>query len=93
MRLDGDRLHVQGRDGAITTGGATVELAPLTDRLRAAVAGGKVYLVGIPHPVVGQVLGCAVTRPDDVERLRAGHSAISARPSVRGLGQWSNSHP
>lgn len=69
-RLDGDRLHVQGRDGAITTGGATVELAPLTDRLRAA-AGGEVYLVGIPHPVVGQVLGCAVTRPDDVERLRA----------------------
>jgi len=42
----------------------------LTDRLRAA-AGGEVYLVGIPHPVVGQVLGCAVTRPDDVERLRA----------------------
>jgi acyl-CoA synthetase (AMP-forming)/AMP-acid ligase II len=81
-RLEGDLLMVSGRAGAITTGGVTVELAPLAERLREAAAG-EIHLVGIPHPVVGQVLGCAVSRPDDIERLRSwshSHLAPAERP-------------
>ncbi len=68
--LEGDRLCVIGREGSITTGGVTVELAPLRARLQ-NLAAGEVHLVGIPHPVVGEVLGCALSRPDDAQRLRS----------------------
>lgn len=81
-RLDGNLLVVSGRAGAITTGGVTVELAPLAERLR-EVAIGEIHVVGIPHPVVGQVLGCAVSRRDDIERLRSwshSHLAPAERP-------------
>ncbi len=68
--LQGDRLWVTGREGSITTGGVTVELAPLRARLQ-EVAAGELHLVGIPHPVVGEVMGCALSRADDIEPLRS----------------------
>lgn len=81
-RLDDHRLCVAGREGSITTGGVTVELAPLAARLR-AVATGEIHLVGIPHRVVGEVLACAVTRSDDIEALRSwsqAHLSAAERP-------------
>lgn len=67
--LDAGFVRVHGRADAITTGGATVALGPLTGRLRAH-ARADIHLVGIPHATLGQVLGCAVTDPTDLSSLR-----------------------
>lgn len=67
--FDGDRLDVWGRGGAITTGGATVALAPIQAALAPHMTG-EFALVGVPHPDLGQVLGIAVTEPGDVEPVR-----------------------
>ncbi|WIY82199.1 hypothetical protein [Propionimicrobium sp. PCR01-08-3] len=79
--LLGDRLHIDGRDGSITTGGVTIELTSLAGRLREQ-ARGEVYLVGIPHESLGKVLGCALTRPADVQKLR-GWAQANLAPAER----------
>ncbi|WP_182858683.1 AMP-binding enzyme [Propionibacterium ruminifibrarum] len=68
-RLDAGLLRVWGRAGAITTAGATVELAPLQAAL-AAHARGEVVLLGLPHPELGQVLAAATTSRDDLVTVR-----------------------
>lgn len=68
-RLDDGCLRVWGRDGAITTAGATIELAPLQARLAAHVDG-ELVLLGVPHPVLGQVLAAVVTSPEDLDGVR-----------------------
>ncbi|SYZ33761.1 AMP-binding enzyme [Propionibacterium australiense] len=68
-RLDNGLLQVWGRAGAITTAGATVELAPLRARL-AARAHGEVVLLGLPHPELGQVLAAVTTSHDDLRHVR-----------------------
>lgn len=68
--LDGRRLIVEGRDGAVTTAGQTVLLAPLLDRLRHR-AQGELFLLGLPHAALGQVLTAVVTRRDDLGPVRA----------------------
>jgi len=65
----GGRIVVAGRDGAVTTGGATVTLAPVEAVLRGQ-ARGEVHLVGVPHATLGQVLGCVVTDVADMALLR-----------------------
>lgn len=69
-RLVGERLTVEGRPGAVTTAGQTVQLAPLEHRLREQ-AKGDVVLVGAPDPLVGEVLTAIVSDADDLTRLRA----------------------
>ncbi|MDK9671096.1 AMP-binding protein [Propionibacterium freudenreichii] len=68
--LDGRRLIVEGRDGAVTTAGQTVLLAPLLERLRHR-AQGELFLLGLPHAALGQVLTAVVTRRDDLGPVRA----------------------
>lgn len=68
--LDGRRLKVFGRDGAVTTAGQTVLLAPLQERLQAE-ARGEVFLLGCPHPSIGQVLTAVVTDGVDLPVLRS----------------------
>lgn len=68
--LSGRRLRVLGRDGAVTTAGQTVILAPLEHQLR-SVACGDVVLVGAPDPLVGEVLTAVLTDASDIARLRS----------------------
>lgn len=67
--VDG-RVRVHGRPGAVTTGGATVELASI-ERELLAVATATITLVALPHPALGEVLVCAGTEADDLARVRA----------------------
>lgn len=66
----GHRLVVWGRAGAITTGGATIALAPVQAQLQAQISG-EIILVGIDHPSLGQVLAALLTEADDLEVARA----------------------
>ncbi|MFK5257543.1 AMP-binding protein [Propionibacterium freudenreichii] len=80
--LAGRRLIVAGRDGAVTAAGQTVILAPLLDRLRHR-AQGELFLLGLPHAALGQVLTAVVTRRDDLGPVRAWareHLAGADRP-------------
>lgn len=65
--IDG-RVRVDGREGGITTAGATVLVADVERVLRAHAAG-AVLVVGLPHCELGEVVAAAVTDPDDVRRL------------------------
>lgn len=67
--LDGLHLTVTGRDGAVTTAGQTVLLAPLLARLQ-PLAHGDVFLVGSPREGVGEVLTAVVTEAGDLPVLR-----------------------
>ena len=67
--VDG-RVLVHGREGGITTAGATVRIAEIEQTLRAGAAG-EVVVVGLPHRDLGEVVAAAVTDPDDRDRLRA----------------------
>ncbi|MEL4505300.1 o-succinylbenzoate--CoA ligase [Luteococcus sp. H138] len=67
--LDGSWLRVLGRPGAVTTAGATVELAPIEGLLQAQ-ATGRVVVFAIPDDRMGELVCCATT-PDDRERVRA----------------------
>lgn len=73
----GDRGHVEdgvvkvlGREGGITTSGATVLVADIETALRAE-ATGDVVVVGLAHPDLGQVVAAVVTRPEDVLHLKS----------------------
>lgn len=64
-----DGIRITGRDGAITTAGATVRIADVEAVLHPEAAG-EVVVVGIDHAQLGQVVTAVVTRPDDVARLQ-----------------------
>lgn len=64
------RVLVHGREGGITTAGATVTAADVEQVLRPH-AEGEVVVVGLPHGELGEVVACALTVASDVERLRA----------------------
>ncbi|WP_176440007.1 AMP-binding protein [Haloechinothrix alba] len=67
----GERVVVTGRGGdAVTTAGATVPLAEVEPVLR-AVAGGQLWVVGLPHAYLGQVLTAVLSDPADHEVARA----------------------
>lgn len=63
-RLHGDRLTVDGRAEAVTTGGATVQVADVERELR-AVARGEVVVVAVPHGRLGSVVAAVLTDPAD----------------------------
>jgi acyl-coenzyme A synthetase/AMP-(fatty) acid ligase len=69
-RLADGLVTVLGREGGITTGGSTVLVADIEHQLRPHAVG-ELVVVGIPHPDLGEVVAAAVSRPEDVERLRA----------------------
>lgn len=69
-RLEGARLLIDGRAGAVTTAGQTVPIAPVLGVLR-RMAHGEVYLMGCPDARVGQVLTAVVTERSDLDLLRA----------------------
>jgi long-chain acyl-CoA synthetase len=82
--LVGDRLVVHGRAGAVTTGGATVELADV-ERVLAPAARGEVTVVGVPHPELGAVVAAVLSDAGDKEHLAAlarRSLAPAARPRV-----------
>ena len=62
--LDGDRLTVHGRAGAVTTGGATVQVADVERALKPA-ARGDVVVIGVPHQDLGAVVAAVLTDPGD----------------------------
>ncbi|WP_067438553.1 AMP-binding enzyme [Nocardioides jensenii] len=66
--VDG-RVNVRGREGGITTSGATVLVADIEPVLRAESTG-DVVVIGLPHPDLGQVVAAVVTRRDDVPHLQ-----------------------
>lgn len=68
-RLEGDRLLVDGRTDAVTTGGATVLTADVERVLRAGALG-EVAVVGIPHPHLGSVVAAVLTDAADHPRAR-----------------------
>ncbi len=68
-RLEGERLLVLGRAGAVTTGGATVLVADVEPVLRQR-ARGEVVVVGVPHDELGHVVTAVLTDADDHEPLR-----------------------
>lgn len=70
------QLLVSGRDDAVVTGGATVLLADVEAVLRPGLVG-QVAVLGLPHPVLGEVVAVVLTD----ERDRA-----SARAAAAGLG-------
>ena len=61
-------VRVHGREGAITTAGATVRVADIEQVLR-RLAEGELVVVGLPHPDLGEVVAAAVTDAGDVHRL------------------------
>jgi len=63
------RVTVLGRQGGITTGGATVLVAEVEHVLRSHAAG-DVLVLGIPHSDLGEVVAAVVTCRDDAQRLR-----------------------
>ncbi|MGN6578103.1 MAG: AMP-binding enzyme [Nocardioides sp.] len=66
--LDGDRLVVHGRADAVTTGGATVQVADI-EAVLAPAARGDVAVVGVPHPELGAVVAAVLTAADDKDEL------------------------
>ena len=63
-RLDGDLLAVDGRPEAMTTGGATVQVADVERELRAA-ARGEVVVLAVPHGRLGSVVAAVLTDETD----------------------------
>ncbi|MGO1167701.1 MAG: long-chain fatty acid--CoA ligase [Janibacter sp.] len=61
-------VRVHGREGGITTAGATVRIAEIEHALRPHARGDMVVL-GLPHPDLGEVVAAVVTDPEDVDHL------------------------
>ena len=72
-RLDGDRVVVDGRPDAITTGGATVLIADIEAVLRPVIRG-ELVVVGVPHPTLGAVVVGMLTDEADLGPVR--HAAM-----------------
>jgi long-chain acyl-CoA synthetase len=68
--LTGGVLTVAGRTDAVQVAGSTVEPGGVEDLLRRH-ARGEVAVVGVPHPVLGTVLGVVLTEPGDHAVLRS----------------------
>lgn len=66
--LAGGLVHVHGREGGITTAGATVTIADIEHVLRPC-ATGEVVIVGVPHTDLGQVVAAVISDADDRARL------------------------
>ncbi|MFS3127308.1 AMP-binding protein [Nocardioides sp. Bht2] len=62
------QVRIDGRDGAITTAGATVRISEIESVLQPE-ARGDVVVLGLDHTQVGQIVAAAVTHPDDVAHL------------------------
>lgn len=72
-------LHVSGRGStAVTTGGATVLVADVEDVLRPVVEG-DVFVIGLPHHELGQVVVAVLTEARSLARARA-HSRSQLSP-------------
>lgn len=69
-RLVGDHLVVDGRPEAVTTGGATVQVADVEAELRRA-ARGEVVVLAVPHPRLGAVVTAVLTEATDHPALVA----------------------
>ena len=67
-RLVGDRIEVDGRPAAVTTGGATVQVADIEAVLRRD-AQGELVVLALPHPRLGAVVAAVLTDPEDHPRL------------------------
>lgn len=83
-QLEGDRLVVDGRAGALTTGGATVQVADVERELRTE-ARGEVVVVALPHAHLGAVVAAVLTDPGDhVALVAAARERLdpAARPRV-----------
>lgn len=83
-RLVGGRLVVDGRPGAITTGGATVLVADV-ERVLRSVARGQVAVTAVPHVRLGAVVAAVLTDPEDRARMEsAARSELppAARPRL-----------
>ena len=65
----GALLLVRGRPGTLAVGGSTVEVAGIESVL-AGAATGEVVVVGVPHPVLGEVPAAVLTRAEDVAPVR-----------------------
>jgi acyl-coenzyme A synthetase/AMP-(fatty) acid ligase len=68
-RLEDGRVLVDGRPGAVTTGGATVQVADVERVLRPETTG-EVLVLGVPHPDLGRVLTAVLTAAADQPALR-----------------------
>ena len=81
--VDG-RVVVTGRGSeAVTSGGATVQVADVEHVLRRAVAG-DVHVVGVPHPDLGQVVAAVLTESLSLPAARAAsRSSLTAAQRPR----------
>jgi long-chain acyl-CoA synthetase len=79
--LAGGVLTVAGRPDAVQVAGSTVEPGGVEDLLRRH-ARGEVAVVGVPHAVLGAVLGVVLTEPGDHAVLRS-----LARERLRGAAR------
>lgn len=62
-------VRIDGRNGAITTAGATVHISDIEATLRPATSG-ELVVLGLDHAQLGQIVAAAVTHHDDVPRLQ-----------------------
>ena len=67
-RLRGSVLEVDGRPEAVTTGGATVQVADVERALR-GVARGEVVVLAVAHPRLGAVVAAVLTDASDHQTL------------------------
>lgn len=67
--LDGGRLTVLGRPGAVSVGGSTVETAAVEGLLQSA-AHDRLVVLGLPHDELGQVLAVVLTSAGDHDAVR-----------------------
>ncbi len=81
-RWDGDRLLVLGRDDTVVTGGVTVLLAEVEAALRPGLRG-QVAAIGLPHPVLGAVVGVVLTDAADDAPARVRARTLGSRRPVR----------
>ena len=82
-RFEAGVLHVLGRPDAVTTAGATVQLADVDAALRPA-AHGDFAVHGVPHPTFGELIAVTLVDPGDLARLQSAASMLpsSHRPRV-----------
>lgn len=81
-RVDGPRVLVEGRPGAVTTAGATVELSSV----EAALGDLGVVVVGVPHPRLGAVLVAVL--PGHVAVPDARRAARHRLPATHRPRRW-----
>lgn len=67
--LSPHQIRIHGREGAITTAGATVQISDIESVLHPEAAG-EVIVLGLDRADLGQVVAAAVTRSDDIARLQ-----------------------